>query len=310
MPPLFGEGYDTINELFQGRYLEIMENSPFYSWAAMSPWVIVVFGLFVLLAKSAATSLTLAMGGNGGVFAPSMFAGATLGFVTAAAFNQLGFIQLPVADFVAVGMAGILSGVIKSPLTGIFLIAEITGGYSLFVPLMIVAAISYFVAYYFEPHSIFTKDMYQKGVWAPSHEKDKLILQNMNLIDLVENNFAVLHPKQTLGEFVQIIAQTNRNLFPVVDDNGRLLGVILLDNVREIMFQPEQYDKVFVSDLFYNPPFVIQHDEPMETVMQKFERSQAWNLPVVKDGLYLGFVSKSSILGQYREKLGERSVDV
>lgn len=310
MPSLFGEGYGTVNQLFQGNYTELIENSIVYPLGKYGSWVIIAFAVAILMAKPAATAFTLAMGGNGGVFAPSMFAGGILGFVTASAFNQLNLVQLPVADFVAVGMAGILSGVIKSPLTGIFLIAEITGGYSLFVPLMIVAAISYFVTYYFEPQSIFTKVMYQQGIWAPAHEKDKLILQNMELVNLVEQNFAVLYPQQTLGDFVRIIAQSSRNLFPVTDEKGQFLGIILLDDVREIMFQPDQYDKVHIADLLHQPPAILQHDEPMASVMSRFEQHQAWNLPVVKDGKYLGFVSKSTILGQYREQLQDRSVSM
>jgi CIC family chloride channel protein len=308
MPPLFGEGYDTINQLFQGSYVSIMENSPFYWLTEYGIWVILVYAVFVLIAKAAATSITLVLGGNGGVFAPSLFAGATLGFLFATTVNQAGIVQLPVADFVAVGMAGILSGVIKSPLTGIFLIAEITGGYLLFVPLMIVSAISYFVAHYFEPHSVFTKELYLKGKLAYAHEKDKQILKNMDLQSLVERNFAVLRPDQTLGEFVDIIAHSRRNLFPVVDDDQKFLGIILLDDVREVMFHPEQYEAMHVSDFLHQPPALLQHDEPMESVMEKFEQHQAWNLPVVQDGKYLGFVSKSNILGQYRELLQDRSV--
>lgn len=310
MPPLFGEGYGTVNQLFQGNYTDLIETTVIYPLGKYGIWVIIGFAVLILLAKPIATGFTLALGGNGGVFAPSMFAGGILGFIAASAFNQLGFIQAPVADFVAVGMAGILSGVIKSPLTAIFLIAEITGGYSLFVPLMIVVAISYFVTYYFEPQSIFTKVMYQQGIWAPSHEKDKVILQNMDLGALVENNFSTLRPEQTLGEFVHIIAQSSRNLFPVVDTQGRFLGIVLLDDVREIMFRPEKYDAVIVSELMHQPPAILRHDEPMDSVMDKFERNQAWNLPVVQDGKYLGFVSKSTILGQYRELLQDRSVSM
>lgn len=310
MPPLFGEGYETINQFFQGAYAEITENSLIYQLSGDSIWVIVGFAFLTLMAKTAATSLTIALGGNGGIFAPSMFAGGTLGFIFAASINQLGLFQLPVADFVAVGMAGILSGVIKAPLTGIFLIAEITGGYSLFVPLMIVSAISYFVAYYFEPQSIFTRKLYEKGIWAPSHEKDKVILHNMTLETLVENNFSTLRPTQTLGEFVKIIARSNRNLFPVINDEHELMGVVLLDDVRETMFHPELYNKIRIADLLRVPPVILQFDEPMDSVMDKFERNQAWNLPVVKDGKYIGFVSKSTILGQYRELLQDRSVSM
>jgi CIC family chloride channel protein len=306
MPPLFGEGYETINLLLMGDYVAILDHTFLLPWADV-PWTILGFGFLLLLAKAAATSLTLTLGGNGGIFAPSMFAGATLGFLFAAGLNQTGMVDLPTADFIAVAMAGILSGVIKSPLTGIFLIAEITGGYLLFVPLMIVSAISYFVAYYFEPQSIFTKELYQKGLWVPAHEKDRQVLKDLALVELVETNFAVLGPDQTLGDFVKVIAQSHRNLFPVTDEERNFLGVILLDDVREVMFQPDQYETIKIGDLMHQPAAVLQADDPMEKVMDVFEFHQAWNLPVVREGKYLGFVSKSTIFGKYRALLQERS---
>ena len=302
MPPLFGEGYETINQLFLGNYSSITEKSLIYSFSG-NIWVVVAFALVVLLAKAVAASVTLGMGGNGGVFAPAMFSGALLGFIFAIVVNMLGFTHLHVADFIAVGMAGSLSGLFKAPLTGIFLIAEITGGYTLFVPLMIVSALSYFVAYYFEPHSVFTKDLYLQGLWAPSHEKDRQILHNLDLVDLVESSFSKVKPDNTLGELVQIIALSKRNVFPVVDLKGILQGVLLLDDVREMMFKPELYGTTRVKDIMYQPPTVLDVKESMEKVMGKFEEHQAWNLPVVKDGKYLGFVSKSSVFGKYRESL-------
>ncbi|MCB0684751.1 MAG: chloride channel protein, partial [Saprospiraceae bacterium] len=309
MPPLFGEGYETVNQLLSGDYRAVTEHSFFYALSD-NLWWIIAFTLLVILTKAMATSITLALGGNGGVFAPSMFTGATLGFIFAATINQLGLVELPIADFVAVAMAGILSGVIKSPLTGIFLIAEITGGYALFVPLMIVSALSYFVSFYFEPHSIFTKELYQKGLWVPSHEKDLQLLKNMRLEELLERNFSVVMPEQTLGQFIEIIAQSRRNVFPVTDDHRRFLGIILLDDVREIMFKPELYETTLVRDLLQQPPAILQYDDRMEDVMEKFEQHQAWNLPVVRDEKYLGFVSKSSILSRYRKLLQERSESV
>jgi CIC family chloride channel protein len=292
--------------LLMGDYVAILDHTFLLPWADV-PWTILGFGFLLLLAKAAATSLTLTLGGNGGIFAPSMFAGATLGFLFAAGLNQTGMVDLPTADFIAVAMAGILSGVIKSPLTGIFLIAEITGGYLLFVPLMIVSAISYFVAYYFEPQSIFTKELYQKGLWVPAHEKDRQVLKDLALVELVETNFAVLGPDQTLGDFVKVIAQSHRNLFPVTDEERNFLGVILLDDVREVMFQPDQYETIKIGDLMHQPAAVLQADDPMEKVMDVFEFHQAWNLPVVREGKYLGFVSKSTIFGKYRALLQERS---
>jgi CIC family chloride channel protein len=308
LPPLFGEGYETVNHLLKGEYEMITQHSLFF-FLSDQRWFLLVFALAIILVKTVATAVTLALGGNGGVFAPAMFAGAVLGFIFAAAVNELGFVELHTADFIAVAMAGILSGVIKSPLTGIFLIAEITGGYELFVPLMIVSAMSYFIAYPFEPHSIFTKGLFRQGLWLPSHEKDGRILQSLQLSSLMERNFSVLHPNQTLGEFVKVIAKSHRNVFPVTDEQEQFLGIILLDDVRDIMFNDEKYHRIKVSDIMHLPPAVLHLDEPMEEVMKKFDQHNAWNLPVVKDGKYLGFASKSSVFNRYRELLKEANED-
>lgn len=306
MPPLFGEGYETVNQLFTGDYNAITENSIFYQFSG-NIWIVIAFAVAVVLTKAIAAAATIGMGGNGGVFAPAVFSGAVLGFIFAITVNMVGITHLHVADFIAVGMAGILSGLIKSPLTGIFLVAEITGGYTLFVPLMIVSALSYFISHYFEPYSVFTKDLYYKGLWAPSHEKDRQILHHLNLEELIERNFAVLRPENTLGQLVKVISNSKRNVFPVVDNQGNLKGILLLDDVRELMFKPEKYLTVFVKDLMYPPPTMLDVKESMESVMDKFERHQAWNLPILKDGKYMGFVSKSSVFGKYREILQRES---
>lgn len=306
MPPLFGEGYDTINNLLEGKFTALADRSIFYQFL-QNDWLLLGFAVFILLAKAFASAFTLGIGGNGGVFAPSMFTGALLGFVFAHAINLSGFFSLREENFMAVAMAGLLSGVFKSPLTGIFLIAEITGGYALFVPLMLVSAIAYFVSNYFEPYSIFTKELYKKGLWVPAHERDRNILKTMSVEPLVETNFRTLTPAQTLGEFVKKIAKSKRNVFPVIDDEGKFQGIILLDDVREIMFEAELYEKTTVQDLMHNPPAIVDIREPMEQVMDKFEYHNAWNLPVVDQGRYIGFVSKSSIFNQYRKMLIERS---
>lgn len=308
MPPLFGEGYETVNDLFTGDYNAITENSFLYQFSG-NIWIVVAFAVAVVLTKAIAAAVTIGMGGNGGVFAPAVFSGAVMGFIFAITVNMSGLTHLHVADFIAVGMAGIMSGLIKSPLTGIFLVAEITGGYALFVPLMIVSAISYFISYYFEPHSVFTKDLYYKGLWAPSHEKDRQILHNLNLEELIERNFTTLKPENTLGQLVKVISNSNRNVFPVIGSQGELKGILLLDDVRELMFKPEKYLTVFVKDLMYPPPTTLDVNEAMESVMDKFERHQAWNLPVLKEGKYQGFVSKSSVFGKYREILQRESED-
>ncbi len=306
MPPLFGEGYDTINQLLMGDLASLADRSPFYRFL-QHEWLLLGFAVVILFAKAFASAFTLGIGGNGGVFAPSMFTGALLGFVFAYAINLTGWMNLRVEHFMAVAMAGLLSGVFKSPLTGIFLIAEITGGYALFVPLMLVSAIAYFISNYFESYSIFTKELYQKGLWVPAHERDRSILKTMSVAPLVETNFKTIKPEQTLGEFVEKIAKSRRNIFPVVDANGRFQGIVLLDDVREIMFDAELYDQTTVQDLMHNPPATVDIGEPMEQVMEKFEYHNAWNLPVVDQGQYLGFVSKSSIFNQYRRLLIDRS---
>ncbi|MBK7871806.1 MAG: chloride channel protein [Saprospiraceae bacterium] len=306
MPPLFGEGYDTINNLLQGKYLALADRSPFYN-ILQNEWLLLLFALLILFTKAFASAFTIGLGGNGGVFAPSMFTGAMLGFVFAHAINLTGLVELREANFMAVAMGGLLSGVFKSPLTGIFLIAEITGGYALFVPLMLVSAIAYFVSIYFEPYSVFTTELYQKGLWVPAHERDRSILQTMSVEPLVETNFRAIKPEFTLGEFVKIIAKSKRNVFPVIDHDGYFKGIILLDDVREIMFNTELYNETKVQDIMHNPPAVVDLHEPMEKVMDKFEQHQAWNLPVVDKGRYVGFVSKSTIFNQYRQMLIERS---
>lgn len=309
MPPLFGEGYDTVNKLLIGQENSIADHSVFYGLAG-NPLFIFLFGVFILFGKAIATSVTIAAGGNGGKFAPTMFTGATLGFVFAYGINQLGWVTLNQANFIAVAMGGLMSGVFKSPLTGIFLIAEITGGYELFIPLMIVSALSYFVSLYFEPHSALIRDLARKGLWAPSHERDWHILSNLNVGALMETNFRVLTTEMTLGAFVEVIAKSKRNVFPVVDKEGILKGVILLDDVRELMFNKEAYEKTTVGDLMHQPPATVGISDTMEQVMDKFENSMAWNLPVLdKANRYLGFVSKSSIFNEYRRSLIDRSKD-
>lgn len=302
MPPLFGEGYSTVNALVAGKPEAILAHSPFY-FLASKPWFIAGFAFLVVLAKPWATAITLGSGGSGGKFAPTLFIGAILGFAFVYSINQTGWVTLNTANFIAVAMAGLISGVFKSPLTGIFLIAEITGGYVLFIPLMLVSALSYFVSNYFEPHSLFTRELARLGAWAPAHERDRNILQNLTLEPLLETEFSILHPDQTLGSFVKIIARSKRNVFPVVDTDGLFKGIILLDDVREVMFDTLQHERVTVRSLMHKAPATVQINEPMEEVMKKFDDYQAWNLPVLDQGRYMGFVSKSSIFNRYREQL-------
>ncbi|MBK7476031.1 MAG: chloride channel protein [Haliscomenobacter sp.] len=301
-PPLFGEGYDTVNLLLRGDFREVLGHSLFYDYSR-NTWVVLGFVAVVMLLKIVAFSVTINSGGNGGIFAPSMVIGSTLGFLFAHGVNELGWVILEENNYIGVAMAGILSGVFKSPLTGIFLIAEVTGGYSLFVPLMVVAAISYFVSYYFEPFAMHTRELHRKGLWVPPHKQDLVILKNLRLSDMLETDFSVLSLDNNLGEMVNVIAQSKRNVFPVIDEKGGFAGIVLLDDVRELMFNPELYNRVMVRDLAHQPPAVLQAADSMDRVMRLFEAHGAWNLPVVADGKYLGFVSKSTVFNRYREAL-------
>ncbi len=305
MPPLYGEGYDTITSLLDGSFIHLMNTSPFYRWSD-GYWGILIFMVFILLAKVFATSATNAGGGCGGIFAPSLFLGSISGFVFAHTSNYFSFtMYLSEKNFALLGMAGLMSGVMHAPLTGVFLIAELTGGYDLFLPLMIVSVSSYITIKMFEPHSIYSMRLAQKGELL-THHKDKAVLTLLKLDTVIEKDFETVTPDMSLGDLVQVIARSGRNAFPVVDDKGVFLGIVLLDNIRNIMFRPELYERFQVSKFMVSAPAKIQVDMPMEKMMQVFDDTKAWNLPVVDDkGHYIGFVSKSKIFNSYREVLVE-----
>lgn len=300
-PPFFGEGYDAIRVLERGEAEQLLQES-WLAFFGTNEWLILCFVGALALVKVVATTITIASGGNGGNFAPSMFVGASTGFFFSRLLNMLNLGNLPTGSFAMVGMAGILSGVMHAPLTAVFLIAEITGGYTLMIPLMLVAATSFALVKYFEPYSLDTKKLAQKGHLL-THNKDKTILRIMKIRHLIETEFQPVSPEATLGEFVDVIAHSRRNLFPVVTAESKLDGVILLENVREIMFKTEKYDKVRVKELMIKPPAIVQYDDSMADVMKKFDESGAWNLPVLEGDVYLGFVSKSSIFTKYRKLL-------
>lgn len=300
-PSLFGEGYSSIKTLADQHPEKLLHNSPFEIYAH-NPWFVLVFLGVIVLVKSVAAAITVGSGGNGGNFAPSLFVGAYLGFVFAYLLRLADIADVPITNFTLVGMAGILSGVFYAPLTGMFLIAELTGGYELMIPLMIVSALSYTVVRYFEPYSMDTKKMAQKG-HIFTHDKDRNILSVLKVNKILESDFQAVSPEMKLGELVNVVAQSHRNIFPVIDKDKDLVGIILLDSIREIMFKRERYDTVTVSQLMRPPAAVIHPDEDMYAVMKKFDETGAWNLPVVENGIYIGFISKSSIFTRYREKL-------
>ncbi|MCQ2311570.1 MAG: chloride channel protein [Paludibacteraceae bacterium] len=300
-PPLYGEGYDVIYALMNGNALGTLADSPF-ARLGMTSWVLMGYLLFVLLLKIVASAATNAGGGVGGIFAPSLFMGAIVGFLLAHLLNVFG-LTLPESNFVLAGMAGLMSGVMHAPLTGIFLIAELTGGYHLFMPLMIVSVVSYLVILLFEPHSLYAMRLAQKGELL-THNKDRSVLTLMHIDQVLERDLIVLQPDMKLGKLIKVIANSKRNIFPVVDSEGYLMGVLLLDEIRNIMFQSRLYERFTVENLMTAPPAKLSFDTPMEKVMEIFEDTGAWNLPVLDDQKkYLGMVSKSKIFNSYRDVL-------
>lgn len=302
-PSLFGEGYESIKLLAEFKTIDIFENSVFASLIT-SKWMLLLFIVITLLLKAVAAGVTIGSGGNGGNFAPSLFVGAYLGFTFSFFLNLIGFDSIPTVNFTIVAMAGILSGVFHAPLTGIFLIAEITGGYELIIPLMIVSSISYVIVKYFHPESLDVRRLKDKGTIV-SDNKDTSILSKIETSELIETDFSVIHFKAPLGEIVETIKHSRRNTFPVVNKYNKLMGIINLDNIREEMFNAELYDKVIAKEVMRKPSLVIDTKEDIFSVIKKFEESGNWNLPVVEKGHYVGFLSKSTILDKYRHELLE-----
>ncbi|MBQ4590316.1 MAG: chloride channel protein [Bacteroidaceae bacterium] len=307
-PSLYGEGYDVIHMLLNGTsavdWDKVMDNSIFYGYGNL----LLVYLSLVILFKVFATSATNGGGGCGGTFAPSLFLGCITGFVFAHFCNGYALApvisdDLPEKNFALLGMAGLMSGVMHAPLTGIFLIAELTGGYDLFLPLMMVSVSAYLTIMIFEPHSIYSMRLAQKGELL-THNKDKSVLTLMDIESVVETDFQKVQPNHDLGEMVRVISKAKRNMFPVVDIRGVLLGIVILDDIRHIMFRQELYHRFTVGSFMVVPPACINMEDSMEEVMRKFDETKAWNLPVIDaDGKYKGFLSKSRILNTYRQML-------
>ena len=304
-PPLYGEGYDTIMSLLQGNPDLVFNNSAFSQFSDNFLAIILFLSCLVLL-KVVASSSTNGAGGVGGIFAPTLFIGGINGYLVAGILRKITSANLPDNRFVLVGMAGMMAGVMHAPLTAIFLIAEITGGYNLLIPLIITSTAAYITTRSFEKHSIYHVQLAESGDLI-THDKNKAILTRMNWKKEIETDLLKVKPTDTLGELVKIIARSKRNLFPVVDEYNILEGVVSLDDVREIMFQQELYDSTFMRDLMTIPPSYIDKKENIETVMDAFRKTDAWNLPVLDNGYYVGFISKSRIYATYRELLVEFS---
>jgi len=309
-PPLYGEGYDTINLLLKGtasgEWHTVMNNSLFYG----NNHLLLVYLFLIIVFKVFASTATNGGGGCGGIFAPSLFLGCIAGFIFSHFSNELGlFIDLPEKNFALMGMAGVMSGVMHAPLLGIFLIAELTGGYDLFLPLMICSVSSYLTIIIFEPHSLYSMRLAKKGQLI-THHKDKAVLTLMKTENVIETDFQQVSPEMDLGELVKVISLAKRNLFPVVNKQGALQGVVLLDNIRNVIFRQELYHRFTVNKLMTSVPAKLFISDSMEHVMQTFDETQAWNLPVVDEkGHYMGFVSKSKIFNSYRELLVNFSED-
>jgi CIC family chloride channel protein len=300
-PTLFGEGYESIkgiSELNTDHFFNhsILKNFIEYKWQIL----LLVFLTFML--KSVAVALTIGSGGNCGNFAPSLFVGAHLGFAFALTLQYLGFKDVPVVNFTLVAMAGVLAGVFHAPLTSIFLIAEITGGYELIIPLMIVSSVSYAVVKYFHPDSLDVMKLKKKGT-VVSEDKDTSILGKIDMTKLIETDFTILKPEDNLGVIVENIKHSKRNIFPVVNESNKLLGIITMTSIKEEMFNQALYTKLVASEIMLKPDVIIKHDEDIFKVMDKFEETGHWNLPVTEKGVYKGFLSKSSLLTEYREQL-------
>ena len=299
-PSLFGEGYQSIKMLANLKPLEVANGSIIYQYLQNDYTILMFIGALVLI-KVLAVGLTLGSGGNGGNFGPSLFVGAYLGFAFARLINLTGIAQIPETNFTLVAMAGILSGIFYAPLCAIFLIAEITGGYDLIIPLMIVAALSLAIARNFEPLSMEGKKL-SRLLNITADNRDQILLSKLNLQDLLEQNFSAIRPNDSLRLLVRVISISKRNTFPVVTREGELVGVVHLDHVREIIFNNKLYDTTFAKDLM-TEAHAVDFNDSISVILKKFDETRQWNLPVVKDKQYLGFLSKARILTEYRAEL-------
>jgi CIC family chloride channel protein len=302
-PSLYGEGYEFLRELLN-QNTEMVINKSLISDPGMTLVMMLLF--IIVLVKVIAMAVTNGAGGVGGIFAPSLFVGGIFGGVYGYAIDLFPFIDIVPKETALVGMSGVMAGVMHAPLTGVFLIAEFTGGYSLFSPLIITATVSYLTIMYFEPHSIYTKRLAERGELL-THHKDRAVLMMMNVRNLIETNFTKVHKDGTLGDLVKAVSNSERNVFPVVDDDDTFYGVVFINDIRHIIFNRELYNKIKIEDLMFMPEAIVSPDESMESVAQKFQETGNYNLPVVKNGKYLGFVSRARVFSTYRKLLEEIS---
>ncbi len=306
-PPIYGEGYNTIKLLLNGQEQDIFQRSLFYGFSDQT-LVVIVFLFAIIVIKPVASALTLGSGGSGGIFAPSLFMGGVVGYLFARTTNAVFDTDISTSNFTLVGMSGVMSGVLHAPLTAIFLIAEITSGYTLFVPLMLVSAISFVTISYFEQHSLYTKGLIETGDLI-QHDKDRQVLSLINLKKIIESDVMTIQSDASLQDLVQLVKKSKRNIFPVLNDDRALEGIITLDDIREVMFDMEAQQNMKVKSFMQQPPTTVHPNDNMQTVMNKFEVTQAWNLPVIENDKYLGLLSKSRIFNAYRKKLIRQDKD-
>jgi CIC family chloride channel protein len=306
-PSLWGEGYESINKIFNGLGPDLLNNSIFFNWKS-DPYVLLIILFLILIFKVFAMSITTASGGVGGIFGPTLFVGAIGGYFVSLSMNTIFNLDLPSANFALAGMGALMAGVMHAPLLGIFLIAEITGGYQLLVPLIISATVAYVTATRFEPHSIYTKRLAEMGDLV-THHKDKAAMHYMNVKDLIETDFEILSPDMTLGQMTYSIARSKRDLFPVVDENGMMLGMIKLNDIRNLIFEQELYEKISVSELMYMPEFFISPSDSVEVVAEIFKSCGRYNLAVIDEGQYVGFISRARVFSVYRDTIADLSFE-
>ena len=306
LPPLYGEGYEIVNQGLKGDIAQLFAGTLYESWQDNFVLVVLVF-ILIIGFKVVATTLTFAAGGIGGIFAPTLFMGANLGLLVGLVLNQMG-VDISISNMALVGMAGMIAGVVHAPLTAIFLIAEISSGYELFMPLMLVSTISFATTRYFVSNSVYTIQLARRGELM-THHKDRNILLLMNVSELIEKNFKTITPEDTLRDLVKVITKSSRNIFPVVTKDNKFVGIVKLDDIRHIMFNQEVYDSTYVRDLMFMPEYTVNIDEQMEAVAAKFAKSGRYNIAVVDNGKYVGFLSRAKVFSSYREMLKHFSDD-
>ncbi len=304
-PSLYGEGYETLKLLLQGNPGSLVDGSLFYDFNATGSLFLVYLGLIIVF-KVMAMAITTGAGGVGGIFAPALFSGGVLGYLFAGVLSRFNVSNVSPQNYTLVGMAGMMAGVMQAPLTSIFLIAEITGGYNLFIPLIVTATVSYLTANHFIKNSIYTFHLAKRGDLI-THDKDKAALTLMDVYKVIEKNFVVLHPEDKLTQLVEAVKKSKRNVFPVVDNDGILVGVLTLNDVKELIFEKELYDKVRIKDIMYYPETYVNYEDTLQTITDQLEVSGHYNVPVIKDNKYIGFISRAKIFSVYRKLIKECS---